>query len=71
MLEDVVEATDKKEVKKSGVAKQLKSIVDELEDENFKLHKIVKGVKNGISIAQDIAQWMGMPQVPKPFLKKE
>jgi len=42
------------------------------------LHKIVKGIKNGIGIAQDIAegynsiaQWAGLPQVSKPFLKKD
>jgi hypothetical protein len=51
--------------------------VDDLGDEDSTLHKTVKGIKSGIGIAQDIAkayndigQWLGMPQVPKPFLKK-
>ena len=53
------------------------ALVTELEDEKSTLHKTVKGIKNGVSIAQDIAkgyndvgQWLGLPQVPKPFLKK-
>ncbi len=48
----------------------------DLEAKNSKLHKTVKGIKNGVSIAQDIAkgyndiaQWAGLPQVPKPFWK--
>ena len=50
----------------------------DLDDENSNLHKTVKGIKRGVSIAQDIAQgyndiaqWCGLPQVPKPFLKKK
>jgi len=63
-------------VTKKGVTSRLKRLVNALSDEKSSLHKTVKGVKNGISIAQDIgkgyndiAQWMGLPQVPKPFLK--
>ena len=63
------------EVKKKGIANKLRRIVEELGDENSKLSKTVKGIKHGISIAQDIAkgyndiaQWAGLPQVPRPFL---
>jgi len=66
------------EVKKKGITNKLRRIVEDLEDENSKLSKTVKGIKHGISIAQDIAkgyndiaQWVGLPQVPKPFLGKE
>jgi hypothetical protein len=66
------------EVKKKGIAGKLKRIVEDLGDENSRLSKTVKGIKHGISIAQDIAkgyndiaQWVGLPQVPKPFLGKE
>jgi len=64
-------------VKKKGIAGRLQRLVEDLEDEDSKLHKTVKGIKHGIGIAQDIAkgyndiaQWAGLPQVPKPFLKK-
>ena len=46
-------------------------------DKNSSMHKVIEGTKNGVDIAQDlaekyndIAQWAGLPQVPKPFLKK-
>ncbi|NOU19042.1 MAG: hypothetical protein HOO91_15910 [Bacteroidales bacterium] len=66
------------EVKETGIANRLKRFVQDLGDEESKLHKSISGVKQGVSIAQDIAkgyndiaQWLGLPQVPKPFLKKE
>jgi len=66
------------EIKKKGIAAKLKRIVDDLNNEDSNLSKTIKGIKHGISIAQDIAkgyndiaQWIGLPQVPKPFLGKE
>lgn len=70
--------SDKEEIKKKGVLNKIKRVLDACEDENSKLHKTIKGLKSGVGIAQDIAkgyndiaQWVGLPQVPKPFLKKE
>ena len=75
-LEQAEEFKSKEEVKKKGIANRLGCLLKGLEDEDSKLHKTVKGIKNGISIAQDIAngyndiaQWAGLPQVPTPFLK--
>ena len=75
-LEQAEACKSKEEVKKKGIANRLKRMMDDLNDKNSTLHKSVQGIKNGISIAQDvakgyngIAQWTGMPQVPKPFLK--
>ena len=75
-LEQVEKSTGE-ELRKKGTANRIKRIIDELVDENSKLHKTVKGIKNGIKIAQeiakgynDIAQWLGWPQVPRPFLGK-
>jgi len=75
-LEQVEDSKSKEEIKKKGIANRLKRLVETLEDEDSKLHKTVKGIKNGVSIAKDIAkgyndlaQWAGLPQVPKPFLK--
>ncbi len=75
-LEQVEQCESGKELKKSGIANRLERLFDSLSDENSTLHKTVKGIKNGVTIAQDIAkryndiaQWAGLPQVPKPFLK--
>jgi GTPase SAR1 family protein len=77
-LEQIEQCENKDEVKKKGIANRLKRIIDEFSDEKSTLNKTVKGIKNGISIAQaigkgynDIAQWVGLPQVPKPFLGKK
>ena len=66
------------EVKKSGVGKRVARLLEDMGDKNSTLSKVIAGTKNGVSIAQDlaeqyngIAQWAGLPQVPKPFLKKD
>ena len=66
------------EVKKKGIANKLKRIAEDLENENTTLHKAVKTINSAVKVAQDIgniyngfAQWVGLPQVPKLFLKKE
>jgi hypothetical protein len=76
-LEQAEKCESKEEIKKKGIAGRLKRLAEELGDENSKLYNTVKGIKNGIGIAQDIAkgyndiaQWAGLPQVPKPFLRK-
>ncbi len=78
ILEEIKEGADKKEVKKKGIVKKLRRIIEDLGDEDSTIHKTIEGVKNGVSIAQDIAaeynklaEWLLLPQVPKPFLKKE
>ncbi|MGR3218899.1 MAG: COR domain-containing protein [Candidatus Anammoxibacter sp.] len=65
-LEKAEKDESKDEVKKKGIANRLKSLVADLGDENSTLHKAVKGIKNGVSIAKDIAkgyndiaQWLG------------
>ncbi len=75
-LEKVEEITDEKKVKKSGITGRLGRLLNNLNNKESSLGKAVKGVKDGVSIAQDIAQgyngiaqWLGLPQVPKPFLK--
>lgn len=77
MLAEIESIEEPQEVKGSAPAGRLKQIVEALYDEESTLHKAVKGIKKGISVAQDIAegynsiaQWAGLPQVPKPFLKK-
>jgi diacylglycerol kinase family enzyme len=76
-LEQAEECKTPEEVKKKGIAGKLKRIADELCDKDSKLYKTVEGIKHGAGIVQDIAkgyndfaQWVGLPQVPRLFLKK-
>lgn len=83
-VKDVVEALNEAKAcespeaaKEKGLDKTLGRWMKDLADENSNLHKTVKGIKRGAGIAQDIAaeynklaQWLALPQVPKPFLKK-
>ncbi len=75
-LEQVEDIESTEKVKKSGIANILERLSNDLNSEESGLHKAVKGIKNGVSIGQDIAkgynsiaQWLGLPQVPTPFLK--
>lgn len=77
-LDKLGQKPDKDLVKKQDVFNTLRRTIEEIEDESSPLHKTVKAVKHGINIAQDIAekynaiaQWTGLPVVPKPFLKKK
>jgi GTPase SAR1 family protein len=76
-LEQIEQCENKDEIKKKGIANRLKRIIDEFSNGESTLNKAVKGIKNGVSIAQDIgkgyndvAQWLGLPQIPRPFLGK-
>ena len=77
LLKKIESTKDPEQLKGSPETGLLKRIVDDLNDENSTLHKTVGGIKKGFSIAQDIAkgyndiaQWAGLPQVPRPFLGK-
>lgn len=50
----VEDATDEKEVKRSGALNGARRIVEQLSDETSVLNKTVKGVKTGASIVRDI-----------------
>lgn len=65
------------EARSSSAISKIRRFVKNLDDGNTAIGKMVKTIKNGKDIAQDlaesyntIAQWFGLPQVPKPFLKK-
>ncbi len=55
-LEQAEKSKSREEVRKKGIINGLKRIVEDLNNKDSKLHKAVKGIKNGISIAQDIAK---------------
>jgi hypothetical protein len=69
------EAEQKAQLKKPMT--RLGGLLKRLEDPDDKLGKALKGVENGMNLAQDlagkynkIAEWCGMPVVPSAFLKK-
>lgn len=75
-LQDAKTCESPEAAKEKGLDKVLGKWMRDLGNEDSKLHKTVAGLKKGASIAQDIAaeynkvaQWLGMPQVPQPFLK--
>jgi GTPase SAR1 family protein len=77
-LEQAEACKSPEELQRKGIANRLKRLVEDLGDDKSSLGKAVKGIEHGVGIAQDIAkgynniaQWMGLPQVPAPFLKKE
>jgi hypothetical protein len=66
---------DPDKVASSAAMAKVARFLTDLGDEDTKLGKAVRGVKDGVRIAQDIAktyngiaQWCGLPQVPRPFL---
>ena len=68
---------DKAAVRKSATMSRARRFIQDLGDEKSSLGKTVKGLRAGVGIAQDlartyngVAEWCGLPQVPKPFLGK-
>jgi len=75
-LEGAEQCKSPQELRKNGIANRLQGFVNNLSEKDSKLNKAVKGIKNGISVAKDIAkeynniaEWCGLPQVPKVLLK--
>ncbi|MDR2970797.1 MAG: hypothetical protein LBU83_02535 [Bacteroidales bacterium] len=74
-LEEAETVESPEKMKKSGLLAKLSHFIEDLGDENSRTYKAINGLKNGVKTAQkmaktynDIAQWIGLPQVPKPFL---
>ena len=74
-LEEVENAKNPKEVKKSGVVNWMKDLVTDLGDKNSPIYKAITGMEKGAEIAQKIgksynkvAQWVGFPVIPGLFL---
>ena len=65
-------------VKESPVMAKLRKLIEHMSDTETKIGKAIKTVRQGVTTVQklakhynDIAQWCGLPQVPKPFLGGE
>jgi hypothetical protein len=64
-----------KELKKKGLLNRLESLYTELTDENSELRQKAEKIRKGLETVQkigkgynNIAQWLGMPQIPRPLL---
>lgn len=75
-IEKLDDAKTKDEIIKSGVLNKVKRFLMEMQDTKSELGKAVRGIKYGVKIAQDIgekynsiAEWCGLPVIPKVFLK--
>jgi hypothetical protein len=74
--EDLLEVTPSSEQNKINKAiNKLSTFMQDLNDENSKFNKIIKGSEKGIKLAQNLgktynkfAQWLALPQVPDLFL---
>lgn len=76
-LEKIKHNDSKEEISKSTSMSKVRKLLIEMGDENSNIGKTVKGFKKGAEIVQSIAsvynsiaQWCGLPLVPKAFLKK-
>ena len=65
------------EVAKSSVMSRFQRFLENVEKAETIAGKIIKTTKDGVDISRklagyynEIAQWCGLPQVPKPFTKK-
>jgi len=63
-------------VKSSSAINKLRKLIDNIADENSTLHKVIKATESGWDVFQNlagkynsIAEWCGLPQVPKVFTK--
>jgi len=76
-LEKINNAESKEEIIKSGALRKFNRFMQELQDEESLLGKTIRNIKHGVSMSQDladkynkVAEWCGMPVVPKLFLNK-
>jgi hypothetical protein len=74
-INEVGNTSNKDLVRESSVLSKLNVFLENVEKADSVVGKIIKRTKDGIQIAQkiakyynDIAQWCGLPSVPKPFI---
>lgn len=75
-LDQIVNSKMLDEIRKSSAMSKLSRFFDNLNEAESRIGKTIKGLKSGVSIARklaghynEIAQWCGLPTVPKPFAK--
>jgi hypothetical protein len=69
--------TNSEVIKSSPALAKLKQLLDEIADEKTTLHKVVKATESGWATFKNlagkynsVAEWCGLPQVPKIFTKQ-
>lgn len=74
-LQKLESVSEPRQVKEAGAMNKAKRLLEELNDTSTELGKTVDKIKGGVKIAQDlgkqynkIAQWCGLPTVPRPLL---
>jgi len=75
-LDQIDQSKSPEEVAKSSAMSKFIRFLEDVEKAESTAGKVIKTTKDGIDIARrlaktynDIAQWCGLPQVPKPFTK--
>ena len=76
-FEKLENSRSREEVENSPAILKLRELIEQLSETDSKIGKTIKGIKGGVKIAQnlaeyynEIADWCGLPRVPKPFLRK-
>jgi uncharacterized protein YjbI with pentapeptide repeats len=75
-LDKMDACNSKDEIKKSSAMSKFRRFLEDVDKTQTTAGKVIKTTKDGIDIARrlagyynEIAQWCGLPQVPKPFTK--
>lgn len=75
-LERLSNVKTKDEIVKTGALNKVKRFLQEVQDTESEFGKVVRGIKYGVTIAQEIgekynniAEWCGLPVIPKVLLK--
>ncbi len=73
-----ISKSDANVIKHSSVIDKLRKLIENINDAGGRISKTIKTMKEGVATAQklakhynQIAQWCGLPQVPKPFLGRD
>lgn len=76
-FDEITRAESKEEIKPTTIGK-IGQFLEKFKDPNTNESKVIKGIKGGVGMAQDlaklynsIAEWLALPQVPRLFLKKD
>ncbi|MDH6303848.1 small GTP-binding protein [Parabacteroides sp. PF5-5] len=74
-LESAEDLKTPEQIKKKGILNKVKRVLDDLTNEESDLYKKAEKIKKRVETVQkvgkaynDIAQWVGLPQIPRPLL---
>ena len=74
-VRDMIEKLEGSEAERETAMHKLQALIKSISNPESKIGKVIKTTKKGVAVAQSIAkhynnfaQWLGWPQIPKPFL---